>query len=208
MNSLAALTLQDLIFYFLSGIMLLSALMVVSTRHTVRGVLFLILAFIASAGLWLLLESEFLALVLIFVYVGAVMTLFLFVVMMLNLQKNPAGRNTLIYFLIGLFVAGLLAFLMLHGFGLDYFNSANYPNPPLKPADYSNTQALGAVLYTDYVLAFELAAVILLVAIIGAIGIAFRGTRPGTQTQNVAEQLQADPKERLRLVNMKPEKRL
>jgi len=207
-NSLLNVTLQDFMFYLFAGITLLSALMVVSTRYPVRSVLYLVLAFVASASLWMLLESEFLSLVLIFVYVGAVMTLFLFVVMMLNLEVSPVSRHKPLYLLAGLLITGVLAFLMLHSIGFNHFSLKHYPTPPMQASDYSNTYALGTLLYTHYVLAFELAAIILLVAIIAAIGIAFRGVRPDTRSQQVMDQLQADPKTRVRLVNMKPEKRL
>lgn len=202
------LTLQELIFYFASTLLLFAALMVITTRHPVRGVMFLILAFIASAVLWMLLEAEFLSLVLIFVYVGAVMTLFLFIVMMLNLENIPTSGGVGWYLPAGVLVASTLAFIMLRVVGHQHFGLTNYPAPPLHAADYSNIKALGAVLYTDYVLPFEIAAVILLVAIIAAIGITFRGVRYGTKFQQSREQVAVRPEDRVRLVKMKSEKPL
>lgn len=195
---------QQIIFYIFSAILLFAAFMVISTRHPVRGVVFLILAFIASSALWLLLEAEFLALVLVFVYVGAVMTLFLFVVMMLNVDILPGRKGIARYLPAGVLVATVLIALMLQMLGSQHFGVENYPNPPSNLEDYSNIKALGDVLYTQYVLPFELSAVILLVAIISAISLTFRGRRQ--KSQNIATQIAASKKSRLRIVNMRVEK--
>ena len=195
---------QQIIFYFFSAILLFAAFMVISTRHPVRGVVFLILAFIASSALWLLLEAEFLALVLVFVYVGAVMTLFLFVVMMLNVDILPGRKGIARYLPAGVLVATVLIALMLQMLGPQHFGVENYPNPPSSLEDYSNIKALGDVLYTQYVLPFELSAVILLVAIVSAISLTFRGRRQ--KSQNITAQIAVSKKSRLRIVNMRVEK--
>ena len=191
---------QHSIFYVFSALLLFSAFMVITTRHPVRGVAFLILAFFAGSGLWLLLEAEFLALVLVFVYVGAVMTLFLFVVMMLNVEVLPSRKGFLRYLPLGILVVGLLGFLMLRVLGPRYFGLSHYPAPPAALSNNSNIKALGAVLYTQYLLPFELSAVLLLVAIISSISLIFRGSRQKSQT--IAAQLAATKKNRLRLVVM------
>jgi len=195
---------QQIIFYFFSAILLFAAFMVISTHHPVRGVVFLILAFIASSALWLLLEAEFLALVLVFVYVGAVMTLFLFVVMMLNVDVLPGRKGIARYLPAGVLVATVLIALMLQMLGPQHFGVENYPNPPSSLEDYSNIKALGDVLYTQYILPFELSAVILLVAIISAISLTFRGRRQ--KSQNITAQIAVSKKSRLRIVNMRVEK--
>lgn len=189
---------QQIIFYFFSAILLFAAFMVVSTRHPVRGVMFLILAFIASSALWLLLEAEFLALVLVFVYVGAVMTLFLFVVMMLNVDVLPSRKGFARYLPIGVLMATVLIALMLQMLGSQHFGLENYPNPALSLEGYSNIKVLGDVLYTQYVLPFELSAVILLVAIISAVSLTFRGRRQ--RSQNITAQIAVSKKDRLRII--------
>ena len=191
---------QQSIFYAFSAVLLFAAFMVITTRHPVRGIMFLILAFFASSLLWILLEAEFLALVLVFVYVGAVMTLFLFVVMMLNVEVLPGRKGIARYLPAGILVAGVLITLMLQALGVKHFGLEDYPAQPLHPADYSNIKALGDVLYTQYVLPFELSAVILLVAIISAINLAFRGRRQNNKLQNIATQIAANKGNRLRII--------
>lgn len=196
------------VFYVFSALLLSASLMVVSTRRPVRAVLFLVLAFFAAGVLWMLLEAEFLALVLIFVYVGAVMTLFLFVAMMTNVDRMPQ-RSGLRYALpMGLLLAGIFVCLLLHRLLNGHFGLWHYPMPAPKPASYSHLSALGQVLYTDYVLSFEVVAVILLVAIIAAIGLTFRGRRATTKGQKVRHQLTANKRDRLRIVSMLSEKPL
>lgn len=194
------------IFYVFSAILLFAAFMVITTRHPVRGVLFLILAFFASSVLWLLLEAEFLALVLVFVYVGAVMTLFLFVVMMLNVETLPSRKGLGRYLPFGVLITAVLTTLMLQLLGPKHLGPVYYPLPSPHPADYSNIKALGDVLYTQYILPFELSAVILLVAIIAAISLVFRGRRQdNNKTQRINDQLAANKKNRLRIISMKAE---
>jgi len=192
--------LAAILFYAFGAVLLAAAVAVVLVRNPVHAALFLVLAFFTAAGLWLLLYAEFLALTLVLVYVGAVMVLFLFVVMMLdiNLDRLRVGfwRNLPLGFLVGVLMAAeMVALLAKSAFG----TGAAAPGP-----DYSNTRALGSVLYTDYVYAFEIAAVILLVAIIAAIALTLR-SRKETKYQDPSRQLSAHPAGRLRIVKMAPE---
>lgn len=201
------MALEQTLFYGFSGILILSALVVVLSRNTVRSALSLVLAFIMSAIIWLILQAEFLALVLVLVYVGAVMTLFLFVVMMLNLDVEPLKRRVYVKYLpigaviIAIFVAILLIISGPQNFGLSHFIP-----PSQAAADYSNTEALGRILYTVYVYPFELSAVILLVAIVAAITLAFRG-RQKRKDQDPGKQVDAKRADRVRLVKMASESR-
>jgi NADH-quinone oxidoreductase subunit J len=191
------------VFYFFGAVLLLSGLRVITARNPVHAALALVLAFFTAAAIWLLLEAEFLAIALVVVYVGAVMVLFLFVVMMLdiNLERVREGfwRNLPLALLVGgIIVAEMVVVLWGRIFGV------GAERPPLPP-DYSNTRELGLVLYTDYALAFEIAAVILLVAIIAAIALTLR-RRKDTRAQDPSEQIRARREERVRLVSMPAEK--
>ena len=191
-------------FYLFSAILIVAASLVVTVRNPVKAALYLVLAFFSAACIWLTLEAEFLAIVLVLVYVGAVMVLFLFVVMMLDIDVARLREGFTQYLPVGLVIAGVmvaeLAVVMLSGrFGLDAI-----PRPVGRGVDYSNTRELGLVLYTDYVYAFEIAALILLVAIIAAISLTFR-RRGGTKAQVIAEQLQVTKADRLRIVKMSSE---
>jgi len=196
---------ETVLFYIFGGILLASALGVITARNPVHAALLLVLAFFTTAILWLLLQAEFLAIVLVLVYVGAVMVLFLFVVMMLdiNIAKMRAGyaRHLPLGILVALImVAQIVAVVGSQHFGLEFF-----ARPEPLPADHSNTRELGLVLYTHYVYAFELAAVILMVAIIAAISLTLR-TRPDTRHQDVSKQVQIKAADRVRLVAMKAER--
>lgn len=197
------MTFTNFIFYFFSAILLLSALMVILVRNPVKGALFLVLAFFCSSVLWMLMQAEFLSLALIFVYVGAVMTLFLFVVMMLNLDLSSLREGFVRYLPFGLIVMALLVGLMLFVIGPKHFDSS-YATLKIQPSDYSNTKELGNVLYTEYLYPFEIAAVILLVAIVSAISLAFRPKRE-RKSQNIAAQINVRAEDRVKLVNMKSE---
>lgn len=190
---------QAFIFYFFALVAVISALMVITSRYPVRAVLFLVLTFFSSAVLWMLLEAEFLSLVLIFVYVGAVMTLFLFVVMMLNLDIAPRQKGWVQYLPVGILLMVAMGALMLRVINPHYFPVIAYPGV-VHPANYSNVQELGGLLYTQYVYPFELAAVLLLVAIVAAISLAFRGRKTNTKAQKISEQLEVKPRDRVRLV--------
>ena len=192
-------------FYLFSAILVVAASLVVTVRNPVKAALYLVLAFFSAACIWLTLEAEFLAIVLVLVYVGAVMVLFLFVVMMLDIDVARLREGFTQYLPAGLVIAGVmvaeLAVVMLSGrFGLDAIH-----RPLGRGVDYSNTRELGLVLYTDYVYAFEIAALILLVAIIAAISLTFR-RRGGTNVQVIADQLQVTKADRLRIVKMTSER--
>ncbi|MFN7097885.1 MAG: NADH-quinone oxidoreductase subunit J, partial [Gammaproteobacteria bacterium] len=160
-------------------------------------------SFFNSAILWMLLDAEFLSLVLIFVYVGAVMTLFLFVVMMLNIDTETLRKGFVRYLPFGLVAVALVVGLMITAIWPANFGAL--PNTQAA-SDYSNTQALGQLLYTHYVYAFELAAMLLLVAIVAAISLSQRD-KPHRKSQNIAQQIDVDPKDRVRLVDMPSEKK-
>ena len=192
-------------FYLFSVILIVAASLVVTVRNPVKAALYLVLVFFSAACIWLTLEAEFLAIVLVLVYVGAVMVLFLFVVMMLDIDVARLREGFTQYLPAGLVIAGVMvaefAVVMLSGrFGLDAM-----PRPVARGVDYSNTRELGLVLYTDYVYAFEMAALILLVAIIAAISLTFR-RRGGTKVQVIAEQLRVTKADRLRIVKMTSER--
>lgn len=196
--------LQQIVFFGFAALLIGASAMVIVSRNPVRGALFLVLAFFASSVLWMLLQSEFLSLVLIFVYVGAVMTLFLFVVMMLNIDLSTLREGFVRYLPFGFVVIVMLVALMMFVIGPEHFKLGN-ATATMHPADYSNVKQLGAVLYTEYLFQFEIAAIILLVAIIAAVSLAHRRHRG--KLQNVADQVHINPKNRMRIVKMKAEKK-
>ncbi|TQV87828.1 NADH-quinone oxidoreductase subunit J [Aliikangiella coralliicola] len=192
---------QVIVFYSFAAWLIFAALMVISSKHSVKAALFLVLAFASASGIWMLLEAEFLAVSLIVVYVGAVMVLLLFVVMMLDVDYAALRQGFVKKLPLALIIAlGFFAILysfITHG----DFSGEAYASPAPKPEDYSNIKELGRVLYTDYVLAFEIAAVILLVAIIAAIALTFRGRR-SRKAQVISKQLAANKKNRLKVLKM------
>lgn len=194
------------VFYFFAAILVIAALRVISARNPVHSALFLVLAFFTAAALWLLLEAEFLAIVLVLVYVGAVMVLFLFVIMMLDINLERLREGYWDYLLPALVVAGVMVTEMVLILGRAYFNLAALPKPPAAQAGYSNTKALGRVLYTEYVYAFEIAAVILLVAIVAAIALTLR-TRKKNKYQDASRQVSVRRADRVKLVSMPAEER-
>ena len=194
------------VFYIFAAIMVFAGAMVISVRNPVHAALFLVLAFFSSAAIWLLLEAEFLAIVLVLVYVGAVMVLFLFVVMMLDVNVTPLREGFIRYLPIGILIAVLVALQLVLVVGSSYFGLDNFPALEPRPADYSNTEALGSELYTRYVYPFELAAVILLVAIVAAIALTMR-RRPHVKRQRPERQVMVRRADRVRLVSMAPEKK-
>ena len=195
---------DKLVFYVLAAILVFAATRVITVRNPVHAALHLVLAFFTCAGLWLLLEAEFLAITLVLVYVGAVMVLFLFVVMMLDINTAPLREGFMRYLPVGLTVAALMILEMYLVLRSKYFDAESMPAPARHAADYSNTRELGSVLYTDYVYPFEIASVILVVAIIAAIALTLR-KRPETKMQNPAEQVKVRSTDRVRLVKMKAE---
>ena len=189
---------QQIVFYVFATMAVLAGVLVISVRNPVHSALFLVGAFVATAALWLLLQVEFLGLALIFVYVGAVMTLFLFVIMMLNVKDLPKSEGFVHYFAIGLVVVALLILTMLFVISPEHFILAK--TSLAASTDIDNTKALGSILYTQYVYAFELAAVLLLVAIVSAISLGFRGRRAGSKTQRPDQQIKVKASERLRII--------
>ena len=176
---------ETLFFYLFASITCLSGLMVISSRNPVHSVLFLILAFFNAAGLFVLLGAEFLAMLLVVVYVGAVAVLFLFVVMMLDINFVELREGFQRYMPLGLGVGGVLLAEILFVF----FNSADMPETVLMVNEVSNTRALGRILYTDYIYLFQLAGLILLVAMIGAIALTLR-KRENVRRQSIASQIE------------------
>jgi NADH-quinone oxidoreductase subunit J len=194
---------EAIIFYVFAAMTVASATAVVTVRNPIHAALFLVLAFFTSAIIWMTLEAEFLAIILVLVYVGAVMVLFLFVVMMLDINIARLREGFIQYLPIGIGVAVVMLLLMLGVVTGDIFSSEAMSEPAAKAADYSNTKALGSVLYTEYVFAFEVAAVILLVAIVAAISLTMR-KRPQTKYQKPSDQIKVRKADRLRIVKMPP----
>jgi NADH-quinone oxidoreductase subunit J len=193
---------ETAIFYAFAAVLLLSGLRVIIARNPVHGALFLVLSFFTAAGLWLLLGAEFLAIALVVVYVGAVMVLFLFVVMMLDINLERVREGFWGNLPLALVVGVIMVWEMITVVAYRYWGSGT---PAAQPATYSNTKALGRILYTDYAFAFEVAAVILLVAIIAAIALTLR-RRKDTRAQDPSLQVKARREERVRLVSMPAEK--
>ncbi len=200
------MTFQEYIFYFFAAILVFAALRVITARNPVHAALFLVLAFCTSAGLWIQMEAEFLGIALVLVYVGAVMVLFLFVVMMLDINLARLREGFWSYLPVGAVVAVLLvAEMALVLAGGPYFGLAEAPQPASAPAGYSNTRELGRLIYTDYVYPFELAAVILLVAIVAAIALTLRRRKHGKYI-DPAQQVRVRREDRVRIVAMPAEK--
>jgi NADH-quinone oxidoreductase subunit J len=197
---------EKFIFYIFAAILLFAGIRVVTARNPVHCALYLVLAFFTSAAIWLLLEAEFLAIVLVLVYVGAVMVLFLFVVMMLDINLAPLREGFARYLPVGVLVAFLIASQIALVVGAKHFGIDVVPAPQRHGPGYSNTEELGGVLYTVYVYPFELAAVILLVAIVAAIALTMR-RRKGIKYQRPSSQVSVRQEERLRIVKMPAEKK-
>jgi len=197
------MTFSAFVFYFFSTILVLSALGVITSRNPVHAALLLVLAFCTSAGLWMQLQAEFLAITLVLVYVGAVMVLFLFVVMMLDINLARLREGFWSYLPLGALVAVMLA-LEMSAILLDQYWAAPAP-PPLAPG-YSNTKELGRLIYTEYVYPFEIAAVILLVAIVSAIALTLR-RRKESKYVDPANQVHVRRQDRVRIVQMPAEKK-
>ncbi|MBD3610685.1 MAG: NADH-quinone oxidoreductase subunit J [Gammaproteobacteria bacterium] len=194
---------EQIIFYFFSAMVLLAGVMVITARNPVYAALFLVMAFFSSSALWLLLEAEFLAITLVLVYVGAVMVLFLFVVMMLDINLVALREGFMRYLPVGALVAISVIAMMTMVVGPEF---ADFPIPERKGPEYNNTAELGRILYTEYVYPFELAAVILVVAIVAAIALTLR-RRPMVRKQNPDQQVSVRKEERVRIVKMDVEKR-
>ncbi|MGZ8256894.1 MAG: NADH-quinone oxidoreductase subunit J [Gallionella sp.] len=187
----------DIVFYVFAALTVFAAMGVITARNPVNAALFLVLAFCSASGIWMLLEAEFLSIVLVLVYVGAVMVLFLFVVMMLDINLVRLREGFWRWFPFGAGLAGLMVFEMIYVLGSRQTQAT--ANAIVHPANYSNTKELGRLIYTDYMYPFELAAVLLLVAMVAAIALTLR-RRVGVKTQNVAEQVQVQAADRVRIV--------
>jgi len=197
----------EIVFYAFSLLMLGAAVMVITVRNPVFAALNLVLTFFSASAIWMLLEVEFLAIILVLVYVGAVLVLFLFVVMMLDINVEPLREGFMRYLPAGILVALLMvAELLTVLWARGRFDSSGFPLPAPSPADYSNTKAVGELLFTNYLLAFEIAGVVLLVAIIAAVALTLRH-RPGSRRQDPSAQVRVQRDERVRLVKMDPEPR-
>ncbi len=198
--------LVEILFYVFSTILVCAALGVIVSRNTVHSALSLVVCFITSAAIWLLVQAEFLAVVLVLVYVGAVMVLFLFVVMMLNVNLQELREGFVRYAWLGWLTAGAVIIEIVSVIWARSLGVAIDKVPVPVAADFSNTRELGLVLYTKYAYPFELAAVLLLVAIVAAIALTMR-RRPGLKVQDVNAQVATRAQDRLRIIKMEAEKR-
>lgn len=196
---------ETIIFYAFAAMFIGTAAMVVTQRNTVYSALFLVLTFFAASGLWMMLEAEFLAIILVLVYVGAVMTLFLFVIMMLQLEKLPTKQKLLRYIPWGVLIVAILVAALVYVIKPDNFAGDTLALPAHEVASYSNINQLGMVLYTHFVYPFEIAAVLLLVAIVAAISLSLR--KPHRKVQIIGEQVRVQRADRVRLVKMPSEKK-
>lgn len=197
----------NVLFYIFAALALAGSLSVITSKSPVKAVLSLVGVFIATAVIWLILEAEFLALALIVVYVGAVMVLFLFVVMMLDIKTAVRNASLVRYWpLAALFSIAMVSFLI-------WIFSTQDPSlsealvPAAQPANYSNIAALGMSLFTNYIYPFELAGMLLLAAMVAAITLTHRGRKAGSKAQNPAKQVKVNPKDRLQIVSMASEKK-
>lgn len=193
------------IFYLFSAVMVIAALRVITARNPVHAALFLVLAFFNAAGIWMLLQAEFLAITLVLVYVGAVMVLFLFVVMMLDINLDRIREGFWSYLPVGAAVGILMVVEMGIVLGGRYFGIDAMPEPPAPQAGFSNTRELGRLLYTDYVYPFELASLVLLVAMIAAVALTLR-KRKGVRAVDPAQQISVKRADRVEIVPMPVEK--
>ena len=190
---------ETIVFYMFSALIVFAGWRVITARNPVHAVLFLVLTFVSCAGIWILLEAEFLAITLVLVYVGAVMVLFLFVVMMLDINLVQLRKDFWRWLPFGAVLAGLMAYEMIWVLG-DKAASAGM-TAVKHAADYSNTKELGRLIYTDYVYPFELAAVLLLVAMVAAIALTFRRRRD-SKRQDISWQVNVKRNDRVRIISM------
>lgn len=197
---------KDLVFYFFSLVLIVAATGVITARNPVHAALLLVLSFVSAAGIWLLLKAEFLAISLVLVYVGAVMVLFLFVVMMLdiNLDRAREGfwKHSRLGVVVGVVMLLEMAFLLMS----PSFSGSAPANPAWAQPGYSNIKELGRLIYTEYAFPLELAALILLVAIVAAIALTLRG-RKDAKSQDPAAQVRVKRSDRLRIISMPAESR-
>jgi NADH-quinone oxidoreductase subunit J len=195
-----------ILFFVFASVLVCAALGVILARNPVHSALLLVLCFFNSAVIWLLLDAEFLGIVLVLVYVGAVMVLFLFVVMMLDVNIEEFRRSLAGYWPLAVAVAGFVVFAIINVIVVKHLGGITFRTAPALPADYSNTRALGTVLFTRYAYPAQIAACILLVASVAAIVLTLR-RREGGKPQDIAKQVAVRAKDRVRIVKMASEKR-
>lgn len=191
---------QTILFYLFAAVLVLAAIRVVTAGNPVHAALYLVLSFFSAAAIWILLEAEFLALILVLVYVGAVMVLFLFVVMMLDINlaviRDGIRKNLAVAVLVGLAIVGEMTLVLIKGFW------AKAAAAPAGSGAVGLTRSLGKALYTDYLYAFEVAAAILMVAMVAAVALTLRRRKGGAIYTSAAKAVEVDSKDRLRLVEM------
>ncbi|MBV9575340.1 MAG: NADH-quinone oxidoreductase subunit J [Gammaproteobacteria bacterium] len=200
----AFITPLHIIFYLFALVAVSSAIAVITARNPVRSVLSLVVTFFAMSGVWMLLRAEFLSLILLLVYVGAVMTLFLFVVMMLNVEKEAKQVGFIRYLPFGIIIVVLIMALLISAVNPTHFGITQMPLPVNEVVNESNIHRLGELLYTQYAYPFEIAGVILLTAIIAAITLAHRGPVQ-RKVQHPSAQIAVRPEDRVRLINLPSE---
>lgn len=196
---------QTFVFYFFSVVMVLASLRVITAKNPVHAALFLVLAFFSAGGIWMLLHAEFLAIALVMVYVGAVMVLFLFVVMMLDINLERIRQGFWSYLPVGAVVGVAMVVEMVMVLTGRYFGLEGMPEPSPVPVGYSNTKELGRLIYTDYVYPFELASIVLLVAMVAAVALTLR-KRNNVKQVDPAHQISVRRDDRVRVVSMNSEK--
>lgn len=196
---------ETVLFYVFAAVTVFAAIRVITARNPLHAVLFLVLAFVSSSGIWMLLEAEFLAITLVLVYVGAVMVLFLFVVMMLDINLEKLREGFWRWFPFGLALAALMVLEMAWVLGKRQVAETG-EKLARHAADYSNTKELGRLIYTDYVYPFELAAVLLLVAMVSAIALTYRRRRDA-KSQDISKQVNVQRNDRIRIVSVEPVKK-
>jgi NADH-quinone oxidoreductase subunit J len=195
-----------ILFFIFAGVLVCAALGVILSRNPVYSALLLVLCFFDAAVIWVMLDAEFLGIVLVLVYVGAVMVLFLFVVMMLDINVEQLRKEFVGYWPLTVAVAGFVVFAMINVIVVRHLGGISLKSAPALPADYSNTRALGVELFTRYAYPAQVAALILLVASIAAIVLTLR-QRKGAKPQDIAKQVAVRAKDRVRIVKMASEKR-
>lgn len=196
---------KTFVFYVMAAILIFAAVRVITAKNPVHAALFLVLSFFSASGIWMLLEAEFLAIVVVLVYVGAVMVLFLFVVMMLDINVERIRQGFWAHLPVGGLVGILLVVQMALVLGGRYFGLEAMPEPPAAQEGYSNTREIGRLLYTEYVYPFELASLVLLVAMVAAVTLTLR-KRKGARHLNPSEQVTTRREDRVKLVSMPSEK--
>jgi NADH-quinone oxidoreductase subunit J len=195
-----------LLFFILAGVLVCAALGVILSRNPVYSALLLVLCFFNAAIIWVMLDAEFLGIVLVLVYVGAVMVLFLFVVMMLDINVEKLRKEFVGYWPLTVAVAGFVVFAMINVIVVKHLGGMSFKSAPALPANYSNTRALGLELFTRYAYPAQIAALVLLVASVAAIVLTLR-QRKGAKSQDISKQVAVRARDRVRIVKMAGEKR-